>query len=456
MLFIKKMNIIIKYGLYLLVFLLPIQTRWIIRTGELGEYGTVSLYGTDLVLIILIVLFIIYKFQTNSKSKILNFKQIPKIWWSIAGLDLMIFVSIFFAQDKLVAIYGYARFLLGVGLFWLIVSASYNKVKLVYSLLAGMFLQSCLGIWQFLTQSDFACKWLGMAVHSAGDLGVSVIETLSGERWLRAYGGLGHPNVLGGLLVVGLLLLLWLFIINPKFQILNNKRIQNSKFQITNLILFFIFCFLLSALFFTFSRGAWAGLIAGLLVILVMAVVRKNLLQQKKLLQIIFVSAVLIFILFNQFSDLALTRLSKDTRLEIKSNVERVESYRDSWELIKDNWLFGAGIGNYTLEIKNQKSKIKSHMPSWHYQPAHNVFLLVWAEIGIIGLLFFILIPLLIIHNLLFKNNLRGNDLNIKFSLLAAILPMLLVDHWWWSLHFGVLFFWLVMGLIIKKLEFTD
>ena len=76
MLFQKKLNKIIEYGLYLLVFLLPIQTRWIIKAGELNEYGTISLYGTDILLIILAVLFIVAKFQIlnkiqNSKFKIL-------------------------------------------------------------------------------------------------------------------------------------------------------------------------------------------------------------------------------------------------------------------------------------------------------------------------------------------------------------------------------------------------
>jgi len=51
----KTINKTIEYGLYLLVFLLPIQTRWIIKLGE-SEYGTVSLYGTDVLLILFSIL----------------------------------------------------------------------------------------------------------------------------------------------------------------------------------------------------------------------------------------------------------------------------------------------------------------------------------------------------------------------------------------------------------------
>ena len=55
-----------------------------------------------------------------------------------------------------------------------------------------------------------------MAVHKAEELGTSVVETVGadglGERWLRAYGGLDHPNILGGILAVALLLFIILHI----------------------------------------------------------------------------------------------------------------------------------------------------------------------------------------------------------------------------------------------------
>ena len=472
----KFWNSIIEYGLYLLVFLLPWQTRWIIKAGEINgsywEYGTVSLYGTDILLIMLIIISLVLKLRVTSyelrekRSQEKRF-QIPICWYFIAGLELFVFISIFLAPDKLAAGYGYARFMLGAGLFWLAVSASYNRVKLIYAFLAGILLQAGLGIWQFLTQFSFASKWLGMALHDPVILGTSVVETLAGGRWLRAYGGLDHPNMLGGLLVVGILLGLLLLLRNSKSEIRNSppaiawhwragKQIQNSKFKIQNssnvynqynerIIVKYLLltaCFLLLAsLFFTFSRGAWAGLIAGLLIILGLAIIKKDLVGQKKLLEIILAGSVLVFILFNLYGDLVLTRLSQDTRLEVKSSQERVESYGEAWSMIKDNWLLGVGIGNYG--IKNNK-------PSWYFQPAHNVFLLVWAEVGIIGLLFFIAF-LFFTSYFLLKKWRANNTYDYKFALLTALFLMLLVDHWWWSLHFGVLLFWLALGLLISR-----
>ena len=62
----KFLEKIYSSGIYLLVFLLPLQTRWIVRPGVLNggyfEYGTISVYGTDVLLIIILLVFIIPKF----------------------------------------------------------------------------------------------------------------------------------------------------------------------------------------------------------------------------------------------------------------------------------------------------------------------------------------------------------------------------------------------------------
>ena len=194
--YLKKL---IRYGLYLLVFLLPWQTRWIIKPGMLNggywEYGTYSLYLTDVLLITLLLAFLFYCFKTkkfvisnwkfgngNETTQITNYKlQITHLWYLIAGLDLFVFISICFAPDKFLACVRIRGFFLGVGLFWLITSAPYDRLKLIYSFIAGACLSAGLGIWQFLAQSSFANKWLGLASHNPADLGTSVIETLTAD-----------------------------------------------------------------------------------------------------------------------------------------------------------------------------------------------------------------------------------------------------------------------------------
>jgi len=357
-------------------------------------------------------------------------------------LELFTFISIFFAPDKLLAAYKYGIFILGLGLFWLIVCSQYDRLKLIWSFSAGVFIQAFLGIWQFLSQTSFASKWLGLAVHNPGELGASVVETMNGTRWLRAYGGLDHPNILGGVLAVSLLILIALIFnrfSNSGFKsLIFNERIFNGILYV------FGFGFLLS-LFFTFSRGAWAGFLTGVLAILIFTLLKKDKIKQMIILTVIFISVTFMFVLFNFYSDLVLTRLSKDTRLEIKSNFERLEFFREAAKIIKDNWLFGTGIGNYSLALAQEKK----NYPAWDYQPVHNTFLLIWSEIGILGLLAFLGLLGYLSWILIKKEKL------ISFSIVVSLIVMMMADHWFWSLHFGILFFWLVLGLVVRGLQFN-
>ena len=221
---------IFEYLLYITVFLLPLQTRWIIFPGELNgayfEYGSISLYAVD----ILIIAMLFFVFGDFFAKRLSDF-EIKDYWWILAVLEFSVFVSIVFSFDKLVSFYGYSKFLLGIGFFYLVINQQKNRFKLIYSFLAGVFLQALLGIWQFLSQTTFSTKWLGLANHDPAVLGVSVVETADGVRWLRAYGGLDHPNILGGFLVIGIFLLIFLIIQNSKSEAKNPKQFQISNFK---------------------------------------------------------------------------------------------------------------------------------------------------------------------------------------------------------------------------------
>jgi len=191
-------------------------------------------------------------------------------------------------------------------------------------------------------------------------------------------------------------------------------------------------------------------------VIIVLTVLIKNLRWQKGLAEIILLLGVLAFLLFNQYQNLVETRSSVSLlasgRLENKSNIARLESYKNSWQLIKNNWLMGVGAGNYTLALKN---KLAENLASYDYQPAHNVFLLVWAETGIVGLLFFIILFLyLLISNFKFLISNQCPIFNnpiINIGIIIFLLIIIIFDHWLWSLHFGILFFWLIIGLVYRR-----
>ena len=433
----------IEYGLYLLVFLLPWQTRLILSAGEINggyfEYGTISLYAVDLLLVFLIFI--------SGWQKIVEIKKRPeemkiqRVWYILAGLEIFIVISIFFSVDKWLAVYGYLRFLLGAGIFWLLTSVNYNKIKLYYSFIAGAFVQAGFAIWQFIFQTSFANKWLGLAMHDPEVLGTSVLETVSGTRWLRAYGSLDHPNLLGGYLCFGVLLLV--------FFRLKNKE-GDFEFRFNKFIFIFLYYFILgiifSALFFSFSRAAWFSLLFGLIIVFIILIYQRKYIAQKIFLKSVLFLGTVFFLLFNQYSQLVMTRLSDETRLEQKSNIERLESFEIAGSIIKKNFLFGTGIGNYGLAVKDE---VISDQPSWYYQPVHNFYLLVFSEIGFFGGLCIIILFL----GFMYRTYKQKGDKEVVFvSLLFVLAGLGMLDHWLWSLHFGVLFFWLILGVIYDNI----
>ena len=91
------------------------------------------------------------------------------------------------------------------------------------------------------------------------------------------------------------------------------------------------------------------------------------------------------------------------------------------------------------------------------FQPVHNVFLLVWAEIGVIGFLFSVGLLLRVTCYVLCNSALCDKNNLLNISLIAVIITMAMADHWLWSLHFGVLFFWLMIGLVtVRTTELSE
>ncbi len=438
---------ILEYGFYLLIFLLPLQTRWMFKLGELNkgywEYGTMSLYATDILFICLLVCYFINSLVYGGRLKIcgLRFKI---FWWIIAGLELFVFISVFFAFDRRLALYGYGRFLLGIGLFFLVSRLKYDKLKLYWAIAASGVAQSVLAMWQFAVQRVYASKWLGMAAQNPVDLGVSVVET-GLRRWLRAYGSLPHPNILGGFLAICLLInIILYFDLHKKFtSAADEHAVKKYKLGLLTSLLFFIANF--AGLLLTFSRSAWLALAVGIIILIPLAAQKYKKIGVLNLSKFIFAIILLSGIFAYGLQEPVKTRLNITGRLENKSARERADYNKEAWQVVKSNWLFGVGMYNYGLAVADEARK---GQPAYSYQPAHNTFLLIWSEIGLFGLMFFIgLLVAVLLNCCIIK--LPRYESNADFMLIAAMAVMMFFDHWWWSLGFGMMLAWLIWGIAI-------
>ncbi len=443
--------------LYLLVFLLPVQTRLMISPGIVNfgylEYGSISLYLTDIILVALLSLLVVYLLLPKAK-KFLTINLFPPkvkkdyILIILALLELVVFASIFFAPYIVLAVYKYILFLLGAVIF-LIVSRGefFDRLKLVYSFLAGIFLQSILALYQFITQSTFASKLLGLSLHDPAVPGVSVVEAYNRQglllRWLRSYGGLDHPNILGGVLAIGIIILVGLLVTRNKWKISEkNQRL----FVIVNYSLLLFFAV---AMLFTFSHAAYLAAAVGVILVLLLSnsCHLKNKVDPKSLdCGFILGFSVLFIVVWSMLFSSIDVRLFNASRLEQISNQERISGYVDSLQSIASRPISCWGVGNYFISLYSRQPQF----PSYFYQPVHNVFLLVAAEIGVFGMLLFALFLGLILWGKMldFRNN------GVSIAILVACFIIAMVDHWFWSLHFGIFFFWLVLG--IATWEFNE
>ena len=167
-------------------------------------------------------------------------------------------------------------------------------ISLVVIAFSG-FLQSLIAIYQFVVQrsvftSPILAKITGESIIGPQIPGVAKI-VVDSEKIIRAYGTFPHPNILGGFLIFTLLITIYLYLehkksilsseLDPMSPTLSSEDIDinisevqynntdSTKSQDIEFSLFWITVIFAqtTALFFTFSRTAWAGFLLSLFII---------------------------------------------------------------------------------------------------------------------------------------------------------------------------------------------
>jgi len=455
-------------GLLLLVFLLSWQTRWIAQQGMINgnpsEYLTVSVYAIDILLSVLIIDMLICAYARNNIFGNFKFSKRKSLILFGAIFILWSTLSIIWASDKILAMQRVGWLVLAAGLAWLVVKYE-NKAQLIFWFVMGLMLSAWLGVWQFVFQTSFANKWLGLAMHDPQAGGTSIVEIYSSNgspiRWLRAYGSFDHPNMFGTAMMMGILLVLWL-LANKKIKsgsdsgTLQNVAIAtkcNIFINKKKIILYPALASMSAGLFISLSRNAWAGLALGI-IIMTTGLLRSTLRNKvrasamtevrtwlKPLGVVVVVFAIMAMIYSAQF----LMRSGETGRLEVKSIDDRAQYFQQGKNVIKNNLLFGTGIGNYINTLKNNNS----NDPAWVYQPVHDAGMLIWAETGIFSILiavaFFAALSLYVW---------RAEDVP-GMALAVALVPSLLLDHWLWDLHFGILLLGFTIGILMSDNKYN-
>lgn len=431
----KKIFFLVKkedYGLYLLIFLLPWQARWIVRPGELNggywEYGTISLYAVDVLLLLLLAYRGSGLLRSGAFQRWVAGRVRRDTFWLIAGMvELAVVVSVLAAPREGLALYGYLRFVLAMGAGWLLLRSRVTARGVSGALLASGALQGALAWWQAAVQQVSGSTVFGMAAQTAATAGVSVVET-GGERWLRAYGSLPHPNMLGGFLALCLVAgLAWC---------------AEERSAVGRRIGWLAVALVAGGLVLSFSRAGWLAAAVGSAAYLSVAVRTGKRGAWRCVAPAVAAAALSAGAVAAVWHAPLQARLAGAERLEQRSVTERASLMADARAVIAAHPLVGAGIRNYGIAVYDT---VDSGRPAYGYEPVHQTFVLVAAEIGIIGLLLFTALWAYAAAAAVSAGNAAGTGMA-----LAAVTAMMF-DHWWWSLPFGLSMSWLMAALAAQR-----
>lgn len=279
--------------------------------------------------------------------------------------------------------------------------------------------EALLAIWQFSRQ---------LGIDTPGVAKVLI----GGGRLMRAYGNFPHPNVLAAFLILGLIGLFYFLEATWNWDHSDLIRVirigLSSAFFITGL-----------GLILTFSRAAW--LTAALMLVLWLFFNRTNLRTSQVL---ILTGGTLIILL--AFGWLIFPRLqisSDEPALALRQTYNKI-----GLEIIQAHPLVGVGWGKQVAyAVDNGFYQKYGLNQEWQWQPVHNLYLLIAAEMGLPFFVLFIAFCAFLIYKAFLNYELR--TMNYGVIMLIALLLLGLFDHFLWTLPSGRIMLVLVMGLTL-------
>ena len=421
------------------LFCLPWQTVLILQEKYLGglkwEYGTLRLYGVEIIWAFLLLSYFFYWWHHRPQEKITwNFSQ-DRLAASLFLLFVgWVFYASLWSADQAVA-WQQGRWVIeGLSTFLLVLIAPVSWKKAVKLFVAGAFLPVILGLAQFVWQTAWGNTFLGLAPHHSWETGAAVVAGASG-RWLRAYGSFGSPNTFSGYLVLVIATLL-----------LGKISSLDKRLGVSDLTKYFL---LIAGVIITFSR---AGLLAiGLLFLTGLVYLTGLKLKREKeglgkhlFFVFIFVAAVSLAV-FPVWQ----IRILGNSINEVRSLTERKTGYIEAVSVHSLSPERGVGAGNYTLALA---ALLPGPLPNEQIQPVHNIFVLMTTELGWIGVSILAAAIIVFLGSLFSVKG--GQRRHAAMILLYCLLPYVILaffDHYFWTSYTGLMVSGVYWGLVLKR-----
>jgi len=198
----------------------------------------------------------------------------------------------------------------------------------------------------------------------------------------------------------------------------------------------------LVALVASYSRSGWIGF--AVVVFVMLFLIKPSLIPLIALLGVVIMPFLPITIL---------RRLASITNMSDSSISFRFQIWQTMWPVIQDFWEAGIGLGTDAVQKITRRYPLYTNGSTLPVH-CHNVYLQIWAEMGIVGLLSFLGVMLRTLKQGLRAVFSRDTDSYIKNFLkagvagLLGILAICLVEYVWFYPRV-MLIFWLLVGLML-------
>ncbi len=405
-------------GLFFIFLLLP---SYLIRFKFAG------LPSTLLEIMIWIVFLIFFSqriVKLDFKKQFSNFKNIFKNNYSLfiaSGLFLLgATLSIFTSIDIRSALGEWKAFYIEPFLFFIILILYIKEKKqienILIALLLGGLATAILAVYQHFT--GWMVPW----------------DYWQNRDTFRVTGWYGFPNGVG--LFLAPLFPLAIYLFQNKW-----KSLKENKNFLSYTILFCSLIYILLcpiAVFFAKSTGGLVGIAAGVGVLLLL---------WKKTRRYALIFGLMSFLIFVLIPT---NPIKEELLMQDRSGQLRLNMWAETIEFLRDHPVTGAGLASYQTVI--YPYRIDKWVEVFHHP--HNIFLTMWVNLGIVGVLGFTWIVVWF-----FRVGLMNLEKDKLVFFLVAIMTTIMVTGLVDSPYIKndlALLFWLLPALLISTVEITD
>ncbi len=350
-----------------------------------------------------------FKFAKTPMNAVVIFFVIALLWGCINSFDTVSSVRQVLVHLSFILFYFVVVNTIRTKKVWL---------ALVKVFLASAFLVGIYGVIQNFTGVSSTESW--------------VDEEMFTDIKVRVYSFFNNPNVLGEFLVLTIPLtvaLIW------------NRVKEIHKALFTGVLLVLVACMI-----FTWSRGAWLGMMIAVAIFLAISDKRW-----------IFVGILALLLiptgLYLSGNSAIVERILSIGNTADTSTAYRVSIWRASIKMLKDFWLSGIGIGSDAYKSVYPVYALTGADFALH---SHNLYLQFWVETGVIGIVSLLSLGLGFIKNVFSEEvvkNIKKCDIS-KLTVAAGagfigFLVQGLTDYVWYNYKI-LMIFWIIIAIGIS------